>query len=177
MDLSDQSVPRDNSGFSLIELLVAMAVFVIISTIGYISVTRLRSTTNITTVADKLVADVRAQQILAMIGKTSSPSSASNTKTQGIRFFINTPTYIVFECDTAENCLYSPANATNFTYTMDGTITFSQVNLPNSQITFKSSSGEYYGYSDSQNTIVLRNTSNDEIRTIQLNSLGNLTLL
>jgi hypothetical protein len=112
-----------------------------------------------------------------MIGKTSSPSSSSVTKTQGIRFFINTPTYIVFECDTAESCLYSPTNTTNFTYTMDGTITFSQVNLPNNQITFKASSGEYYGYSDTQNTIVLRNTANDEIRTIQINSLGNLTLL
>ncbi|MEI6327048.1 MAG: prepilin-type N-terminal cleavage/methylation domain-containing protein [Candidatus Roizmanbacteria bacterium] len=177
MDSLDQSVQRDNAGFTLIELLVAMAVFVIISTIGYISVTQLRSTTNINTATDKFIADVRAQQILAMIGKTSSPSPSSSTKTQAIRFFINTPTYTAFECATPENCLYSPTNTTNFSYTLDGTITFSQVNLPNSQIIFKSSSGEFYGYSDLLNTIVLRNTSNDEIRTIQANSLGNLTNL
>ncbi len=174
MDSSGQSVRNDSAGFSLIELLVATAVFVIISTIGYISVTRLRNTTNINTATDKLIADVRAQQILAMIGKTSNPSSTSNTKTQGIRFLSRSPEYVVFECDRPENCAYDDDNPTNFTYTLEGTLEFSLVNLPLSQIIFRPSSGEYYGYSSEQNTLVISNTSNGETRTLQFNSLGNV---
>lgn len=157
------------SAFTLVEVLLAMAIFITIAAVGYMSVTVLLGNTGRQIAIDKLTADIRSQQIVAMLG--------ANLKPQAVYFLVGTPNYTLFECAGQYGCVFDPDHPANLTYTLEGSGRFTQVSLPSAQVVFQPNSGEIQGYNPSTNTITITNTADNAQVTVMFNEYGAMTIL
>ena len=117
---------KKTAGMTLVELLVVIALVSILfglSTIGIFSTQQKVVTSSFITT---LIADLKQQQIKAMIGDTEGRLTHDS---YGIYFESNR--YILFHGTT-----YIPGEATNFIVNNNSTLLFSNINLPDSRIIF-----------------------------------------
>jgi prepilin-type N-terminal cleavage/methylation domain-containing protein len=147
-------------GFTLIELVIVMAVALILLGIATISLGNVQRTTQVSSVTQTLISDLREQQIKAMAGDTELSGANAD---YGVHFETNA--YTLFR-DT-----YGTGNFTvNLPETIQVSSTFS-----GSKVTFEKGSGEVSEYDDvnpANNTITLTNTVSNEQQIITLNRYG-----
>lgn len=150
-----------NKGFTLIELILSMAIFAILS--GFVVITLIRPQTqaSVVTTTTTMVSELRQQQIKAMVGETENASTA---QTFGIYFEPNA--YILFRGST-----YSAGDTNNFRIPLDTNLTV-VTTFPSSQIIFSKRSGEIQNFVSGQNTITLTNSAGGEQKTITINRYG-----
>lgn len=147
---------RNRKGFTLVELAVVTSIFVTL--LGFITITLVRSqqVASLTSVEEILLADLKQQQLKAMIGDTEGRDSSG---AYGISFD-----------ETAYTMFYG-------TYVV-GEPTNSQVNLPQNfqfespgtNILFQKISGEISV--DSTSSAVLKDTTNGNTKTVKMNQYG-----
>ena len=150
---------RAQNGFSLIEMVVTIGL--LSSFLGFITISLLNSqrATNMSVSVETLLSDFRSQQIKAMVGDTEGQSSSNS---YGIYF--NGSSYVLFRGSS-----YNASEPSNFTVTLDPQFQFSPSGRT---VVFTRVTGTVSGYSSSQNTVTLSDTSNGASQTMTFNQYG-----
>lgn len=161
-DISCTAIKKNvQHGFTLVEIIIVMAITGIILSLTYINVGGLVPKANLRGAVDTLVSDISVQQHRSMMGnyQTGNPSS------RGI--FFEEDQYTFFS-----GTAYNPSDSNNFSVVFPDGIRIIESSFPNDQIVFQQASGEVVGFVDGQNTITVENTATRESIIITLNRLG-----
>ena len=146
-------------GFTLIELIIVMAIFATLVGISTISLLNVKHKSTLNTVVNTFLADLKEQQIKAMVGDTEGSGVVYN---YGIHF--ETSTYTLF------HGTYSSGGTGNFVVPLTDTVQFNSFSQGNS-IIFAKGSGEASGMT----TITLIDTVDNNQKTITVNQYGVVT--
>jgi prepilin-type N-terminal cleavage/methylation domain-containing protein len=156
---------KNQKGFSILEVILAMSVLTILMAIASINLLSAANKTYQNTTAQTLYADLKSQQIKAMNGDTEG---SGTTGAYGIYF---QPTqYTLFRGIT-----YSAANPTNFTVKIPDDVNFVNISFPNSQVIFASGSGAFANYANNANSVIIKNIEGLTQKTVTLNRFGVVT--
>jgi type II secretory pathway pseudopilin PulG len=153
---------RNESGFSFIEVIIVIAIIIMLVAMASTSFTPVRSKTSLDTVIVSLLAELKSQQIKAMTGDTERTGVNSD---YGVYF--ENDRYVIFR-----GSAYSPSDPSNFAITIGEPIEFSTIALPSSSVVFTQKQGDISGFSASNNSITLTDTSTGNQKTIFLNKHG-----
>lgn len=152
-----------DSGFTLIELIIVMIVFMTLLGLASINLLNSQDTVNIESSMNVLINDMKSQQNQAMIGSTSGQTPEE----YGIYF---EPTqYTLFK-----GSAYSSSSPTNHVIELSPSLLFSTITLPSETIVFSRGDGEFENFVDGQNSITITNTNGGESRTILINRFGTI---
>lgn len=153
-------------GISIIELIIAMMVLSTIFGLVSLNLLNTKQRTNFNTTLNQLLSDIKLQQVKAM--SLSVENNAPSTSDYGIHF--ESTTYTSFRGSS-----YVPAASGNFTLSLGDNMVFESVSLPQSVIIFSRQNGEIQSFNPLLNTIVLKNTLNNQQKTIKINRYGVFT--
>jgi prepilin-type N-terminal cleavage/methylation domain-containing protein len=151
------------SGFTLVELLVVMALIGILTSLTVMNLVQPQRSASLNGTVDVLVADIKSQQLKAMAGDAQSASAAQQ---HGV--YVEPTKYTLFKGTT-----YSAGDGDNFVVQPDG-VTFSTT-FASSQLSFQKASGEPASFSGSTNTLTVSNLAG-ESKTITVNRYGVVTV-
>lgn len=151
-------------GFTLIEILTAMAVFLTLTGLITVNFIRPQTKASVDSIVSVLVSDLKQQQLKAMLGE----GGVSGATAFGIYFASGQ--YTLFSGE-----VYMEANAGNFPVLTDGTTVIS-TNFPDRQIVFARQSGEIVNFSESANRITVQSPGGGETKNITLNRFGVVTI-
>jgi prepilin-type N-terminal cleavage/methylation domain-containing protein len=166
-----QGTRRQERAFTLIELLVVVSIVGILSTIAYVSFTKLQTSTETQTTIDKLVASIKAQRLYAMLGNSTTRTKAMP---QGIYFEQGSGNYVLFSCEELQSCSYIPYQSSNVIETLDKSLFFASTSFPGNEIVFAPLSGEVANVQTSSNSIVIENIIDHTTKTIHISLVGSL---
>lgn len=148
-------------GFTLVELLVVMGIIGVLLAVSSLLLLNLIPKASLTTQAEKLVAELRNQQLRAMTGQVGS---AGTVQSQGMYF--TSDRYVLFS-----GASYNVADPENFEIILDQPLQIEST-LLNQQVVFLAGSGEIDGYDSTQDRITIRNPSSNESVSIEFNQYG-----
>lgn len=146
---------RIQRGFTLIELAIVTAIT--IALLGFITISLIRSqqSASSASVEEILLADLKQQQLKAMIGDTEGRLTSD---AYGVHFDSNR--YILFH-----GAVYSPSDSSNYVTNLESDMQF---NNPNYDILFSRMNGEI----QTATIIELQDNANSGLKRIHLNPLG-----
>jgi prepilin-type N-terminal cleavage/methylation domain-containing protein len=142
-------------GFTLVELLVSMAVLAIIFGISSIALSGILPSTSQSTASDVLISDIKTQQSQAM----------STDSGYGIHFEANSYTLFTGE-------VYVQNAPTNFVVNLEPTVSFSDITLPGNVLVFSPGTGDVEGYTAGNDSFSLKNSQTNKITNIKINQYG-----
>ncbi len=148
------------------ELIIVLAIFSALFGITTINLLNTREKTSFTSSLTLLTSDIKQQQTKAM--SLSVEGQAVTTSDYGVHF--ETTTYTLFRGSS-----YSAADTTNFVIKLADNVAFSAVTLPSRTVIFSRQSGEVSGFSAGQNTVTIKNSQNNQQKTIHINRYGLIT--
>ncbi len=154
-----------SSGLTLVELLVVMGVFAILSPFVTMNVMGARTQASEDSAVILLVSDLKQQQIKAMGGSNGGNYTASSS---GVYF--GSTGYTLFTGSS-----YSGNNGSNFVVNLESGLRFTNVTFPSSVVVFASGSGEVVGYSPNASTAGIAQANSGRIKTITINRYGVVT--
>lgn len=149
-------------GISVVELVIVMSFFAIITSLVTINVFTARGKSDLADAANVLIADVRSQQLKAMAGAIQS---GGTIQSHGVYF--ERTRYVLFR-----GLTYTQTDTSNFSVPLEENVEVSTASFPSSEVVFAKGSGEIVNYLSGSDTIQLRNTINGEEKTIKLNRYG-----
>jgi len=149
-------------GVTLVEMMVVMGVVAILFTLGTVSILGVQRNASVNSSLEKLTTDVREQQSKTMLGDGEKQVIASAS---GIYFTQNN--YVLFRGNS-----YNSTDPSNYVVNLDPGWSFDTINFPNSTIIFSRGSGEISGFTIGQDNVVLKNSGNNETRTVTFNRYG-----
>ncbi len=152
-------------GFSLVEVLVIIAIFALLSGLATISLLNAEHKASLQGQLLTLIADTKQQQVKAMQGDTEGRTSPDY---YGVHF--TTDSYTIFH-----GTSFNPNDMSNLTFVLDPTFQFIHIGFTNGNLIFIPLSGEVYGYSSITNSVTLEDTSTNQQKQLQFNYLGVLT--
>ncbi len=145
-------------GFTLVELLVVIVIIALLFVLSTINLGHAQSSASVNSVTDTLLADLKAQQLLAMSG-----DMGSNTTQQAHGIYFQSNSYTLF-ADTT----YNSADTNNYTVNISpDTLT---TTFPGNDVTFEVGDGTITGFTSGDNTITITGTS--QTQTITLDRYG-----
>lgn len=147
-----------NSGFTVIELIVIITIIAVLLGVITLNLTSIQQKVSISTTAETVIADIKGQQIKAMIGDTQGISSASD---YSVHF--DEDEYVLFRGSS-----YSALSSTNFVVKLPANLKFQ---IPATDIIFSKISGEL----PLQTSIILKDITNSSQKTININKYGVVT--
>jgi len=147
-------------GFTLIELMVVMAIFALITGFGALNLVNLQTKSSLAADVNTLVADIKEQQIKTMVGDMGGTASQIEF---GIYFESNR--YTLFR-----GASYS-SNPSNFPIDLSDNTTLT-TSFPLSQLVFSVNSGEVLNFSAGSNQITVQDTINGDQKIITINRYG-----
>ncbi len=139
-------------GATVLELVTVIGIFATLFGIVSVNVFNAVEKSSLHSSITTLVSDIKSQQIKAMSQETS-----------GLYFSQNS--YTLF------------TGSENFVVPLGNNVEFSSILLPNNTLTFAKMTGEVIGYNDNMHEITIKNTQNNETKTININKLGVLDTL
>lgn len=145
-------------GFTLVEYILVMAIFLILAGLITLNLTSTKQTVSLSTTVDALIADMREQQLKAMVGDTEGSGSGSASN-YGIHFGTNT--YTLFR---------GTYGTGNFSVNLGDQI---QVATPGAEVVFSKGTGEI----GSPFQVSLKDMTNPNKKTITLNRYGVVTAI
>lgn len=146
-----------NLGFTLIELMLVMALIAVLFGIASINLLQAQHNASLTTAEEQLIADLKSQQTKAMNGNGTDSSYGVHITTDG------SSTYTLFTGPTYPG-------SDQFPETIDSSITFKLTSGGN-DIIFAPATGE----TGSVQTIIVKNNAGGDSKTITLNKYGVIT--
>ena len=147
---------KKQNGFTLIELIIAMGIFAIITGLVTINLLGAQHTASIDSTVTTLIADIKQQQIKAMAGDTEGRGA---TDQYGVHFDANK--YVLFHGS------YNAMDNANFVVNLEGSLNFTG----SGDIIFLKGSGENSGL----NAIVIKDSLTNRQKTININNYGVIT--
>lgn len=154
------------NGFTLIEVILSMAIFAILSGFVVVNLFSPQTKSAVNATATTLVTELRQQQIKAMSGETEGAATS-----QSFGIYIEPTAYTLFKGSS-----YNASDVSNFKINLETNLNLSST-LPSSQIIFSKRSGEVQNFVTNQNTILLTNTAGGEQKTIRINRYGVVDVL
>jgi prepilin-type N-terminal cleavage/methylation domain-containing protein len=157
---------KNQKGFSLLEVLLVIALLMIILGIATINLFSATNKTYQNTTAAILYTDLKSQQVKAMNGDTEGTGT---TGAYGVYF---KPTqYILFRGTT-----YSASNPTNFAVKIPDDVNFTNISFPGNQIVFASGSGAFANFTTNNATsAAITNVAGLGQKTVTINRFGVVT--
>lgn len=148
-------------GFTLPELVIVISILVLL--LSLITVNLLRPQHQASTLAAlaTLVADLRQQQLKAMVGDTEGSGTPAS---YGV--FANTNSYILFRGST-----YAAGNPSNFSVALESPMQITAT-FPSSQIVFQAGSGEVAGFASGANTVTISNPNGSTTIRLTIDRYG-----
>lgn len=150
---------QQSAGFTLVELLVVLAITTMLFGLIGINLGHPQTVASTTTSVDTLLADIRGQQLLAMVGGTGSGTSA---QPHGI--YLETSRYTLFA-----DSSYNAGDSDNFVVHLSPGAQLT-TSFPDIQVVFSKGTGEVENFVDGSNTITIANGGVS--RTITMNRFG-----
>ncbi|MCJ7740184.1 type II secretion system GspH family protein [Candidatus Microgenomates bacterium] len=151
------------SGFTLVEVIVALAVFASLFAIVVINLLNVSLKATLSESIDTFNNNFKSQQLKAMVGDTEGNSIKEN-----IGIYLATDKYIDFYGS------YKAQSSANLEIKFDDNIRLVNTSFPSSQIIFIGGNGEILG-ATGNNTITLQNTLSGEQKIITINKYGVVT--
>ncbi len=156
---------HNESGYTLTELLPVVAIFSILLGLITVNLVNSKQKASLSSSITQLVSDIKQQQTSAM---SSDTQGASNTNNYGIYF--GQESYTLFRSSS-----FVATDSANFVINLGDNVQFSSVSLPLSSVVFLRQSGEVLGFNPSLNTVIIKNTQNNQQKTMQINRYGVIT--
>ena len=156
---------RVNAGFTLIELLLVIGIISVLLAIGALLSMNLIPRASLTAQSNTVTADLRQQQLKAMMGGRSSHQEVAST----FGVHISDHAYTLF---TGEQ--YDPNADGNLVMVVEEPNQISS-SFPNNTIIFSAGSGEIANYNAQQCSITIEDASLGETITLTLNQYGIIT--
>ncbi len=153
---------RSNSGFTLVEALITLVLLTVLCGLTFVGFSRPQATISLNSEVDTLLADIKSQQQLAMMG---DGAGGATQQSQGI--FFEAEHYTLFAGPN-----FDSGAGNNFTVTPNGAVTLSTT-MPNSLLQFDKASGEVHDYDAAHNTITVH--AADNTKTVTVNRFGAVT--
>jgi prepilin-type N-terminal cleavage/methylation domain-containing protein len=153
------------AGFTLIELLVVMGIFAITAGIVTVSLVRPQATATAGSSVDELVADIRAQQLKAMLGDSGTGASA---QPHGI--YVQTNQYTLFMGSS-----YNASDADNIVISAKEGVSLSS-SFPSSQLIFAKGTGEVSGFVSGSNIVSVESSVTGDLTQVIVNRLGAIAI-
>ena len=153
---------KKNSGVTIVELLVVMGILAVIFGTSSILLLGSQKKASLNSSINRLVVDLKEQQLKAMVGDTGGSGVASPS---GVYF--NKTNYVLFRGQT-----FNSADPSNYVTNLDYGFQFSPINLVNSQIQFTPVTGTVSGYLVNSDNFSLTDPNTNEQKTIKINKLG-----
>lgn len=154
---------KKSEGFTLIEIIVVVAVTLILLSFASINLFNLPSASSMDAIVTTLTGDVKTQQIKAMVGDTEGRGVPD---TYGVYF--TSASYTLFHGAT-----YVSTSPDNFLSTLPSEYS-TTTTLPSSTLVFNKGSGEIAGFSSTQNSITITDAKTGKQKTILLNKYGTI---
>lgn len=149
---------HSGAGFTLVELILVMGIMAILLGFVTISLSNVQQRTTLHSLVQTVLADVRQQQIKAMVGDIQGGGASD---AYGVH--IDADKYVLFRGST-----YSPGEPSNFTVNLESNMEFVSLGA---DIIFTRISGAIAAAT----SFTLRDTTNNNTKTIQLNRYGVVT--
>jgi prepilin-type N-terminal cleavage/methylation domain-containing protein len=154
------------SGFTLIELLMVIGIFGILVMVATVNMIKPQVSASIYNATSTLMADIKQQQLKAMLGDTQGETSS-----QAFGVYFETNQYTLFN-----GTSYNAGDPNNFVISLQDGMIITNINFPSSQVVFSKRSGEISEYLLGSDNITIRHDSAGEEKTITTNKYGALTL-
>lgn len=148
-------------GFTLVELLVVMGVFVTLFAVSTVALTGLIPKANVVTAHQTLLSDLKNQQLKAMVGDTNGSGDGS---AYGV--YLESDRYTLFV-----GPAYNPDSADNIEVLLSPGMSIQENTFPSSSIIFLENSGEVSGHDELNSSFKLVNSTGEE-HLIDINKLG-----
>lgn len=156
---------RDRRGVTFVEIIVVIGILLTLIGIAAVSFVPTRGNISLDTAISELVAELKSQQIKSMTGDTEGRGTNDN---YGI--YYEQSRYTLFHGSS-----YSPSDPSNFSIILDDTLKISSILFPSSSIIFSMGSGDIEGFSQTQNSITLEDSTTGRQKTIIINRYGAVT--
>lgn len=143
-----------NSGFTIVEFLVAVGVFLILTGLMAVNFIRPQTKANVDSIAQALFSDIKNQQTKAMVGDATGQSTS-----QAYGVYFNNNQYTLFQGSS-----YVSNNQSNFTVNLSNVTVTST--FPSNQLVFSRVSGEVSNFTAGSNTITVSSGSNQKVLTV-----------
>lgn len=155
---------NNQKGFTFTEVIIVIGIVSILFGFIVVNLLNFQSKKSVESETDMIISDIKTQQAKAMLGKREN----SITGDYGIYFEQNK--YILFQGSS-----YESSNSTNFQISLNQNLEFQNMLFPNSQIIFLKGSGEILGFTNSQNSLIIKDTASNNQKTIIFNRYGVIT--
>lgn len=142
-------------GFTLIELIVSIAILAVLFALTTINISPLPSNTLQATNLDTLLSDIKSQQAWAM----------SNDAPYGVHF--ESASYTLFKGNSYTQGLFE-----NTVTNLDSGIVFSDVTFPNSVIIFSPGTGDVIGYTTGADSFTIASSVTGKTTVVRINKYG-----
>ncbi len=156
---------KNNYGFTLVEVMIVMAIFTILAALVVVNLTRPQLQASLDSALGTLLADIKAQQLKAMVGNSEGAGSA-----QQYGLFFASSSYTLWH-----GTSYSSTSTNNFVVPLGGDIALANVTWPTSTLLFARRSGEVVNFVNGQNSLIVQVPGGQQ-QTITVNRYGVLTL-
>ena len=152
-------------GYTLIELIIVLGIFAVLTGIATVNLLGFQRQTNITGVVDTFITNVKEQQTKAMSGDTEGRGENSS---YGVNIALTN--YVLF------HGTFTSGEQSNRIITLPA-IAEITTTFPNAQLIFEGGSGELAGYASANATVTIRDTVSNDQKTIYFNRYGVVTAI
>lgn len=148
--------------FTLPEIVIVLGVTSVLFGLISFNLIGAQRQTSLTGTVSTIVADIKQQQLKAMMGDTDKNDDATP---HGIYF--EEDQYTLFSGST-----YDASDPSNFVVELPAGIIFSQISFPDSTLVFSRMSGEVGNYSFSADSITVSSVQGSRARDLRVNRYG-----
>ncbi len=149
------------AGYTMIEVALVISLTAALITVATTNIATVQHANYLALSKDKLIADLKEQQLKAMVGDTEGRATHDH---YSIR--IEQSRYIMFH-----GTVYNANDSSNIIITASSPIQLTTT-FANTQVVFSGVTGEIMSYVNGQNTITLTNTSSGQQNVLTLNRYG-----
>lgn len=153
---------KQSAGFTFVEVVIVMGLVGLLMAIVGQTLFRSEQSVNLDTVAQKMISDIKNQQMHAMTGDTATPGTFID---YSVRF--EETQYILYP-----GLVYSPGNSANTVISVVAPISISSMTIPDSTISFSRLSGDVRDFATGSDTVTVRNDQTGQTKTIRINKRG-----